>query len=183
MAAFLFGAGQDTTNRLLANAFRIIAIRPDIQAQLRADPKRIPNFLEEVLRYDGSVKSGGRICTRTTELGGVEIKAGTTILMSHMAANRDPRRFDNPAQFDMDRPRAKEHLAFGRGAHTCIGAPLARREVAVSIERLLARMGNIRLSPAHHGAGEALRFDYEPTYILRALRHLHLEFDPIADPG
>jgi len=183
MAAFLFGAGQDTTNRLLANAFRIIAIRPDIQAQLRADPKRIPNFLEEVLRYDGSVKSGGRICTRTTELGGVEIKAGTTILMSHMAANRDPRRFDNPAQFDMDRPRAKEHLAFGRGAHTCIGAPLARREVAVSIERLLARMGNIRLSPAHHGSGEALRFDYEPTYILRALRHLHLEFDPIADPG
>ncbi|MFD2428585.1 hypothetical protein ACFSUK_11490 [Sphingobium scionense] len=59
MAAFLFGAGQDTTNRLLANAFRIIAIRTDIQAQLRADPKRIPNFLEEVLRYDGSVKSGG----------------------------------------------------------------------------------------------------------------------------
>lgn len=179
MAAFLFGAGQDTTNRLLANAFRIIATRPDVQAALRADPKRIPAFIEEVLRFDGSVKSGGRICTRTTELGGVEIKAGTTILMSHMAANRDPRRFDDPGRFDMDRPRAKEHLAFGRGAHTCIGAPLARREVAVSIECLLARMDNIRLSPAHHGDGAAPHFTYEPTYILRALRHLHLEFDPI----
>jgi cytochrome P450 len=179
LGAFLFGAGQDTTNRLLANAFRVIATRPDIQQELRADPKRIPDFLEELLRFDGSVKSGGRMCQKTTTLGGVEIKAGTTILLSHMAANRDPRRFEEPDAFNMDRPKAKEHLAFGRGAHTCIGAPLARREVCVSIERLLARMGNIRLSEAHHGPEGAHHFEYEPTYILRALRSLHLEFDPI----
>jgi cytochrome P450 len=179
LAAFLFGAGQDTTNRLLANAFKVIATRPDVQQALRDDPKRIPDFLEEVLRFDGSVKSGGRICQKTTTLGGVEIKAGTTILLSHMAANRDPRRFDDPHSFSMDRKKAKEHLAFGRGAHTCIGAPLARREVAVSIERLLARMGNIRLDPAFHGAPGDERFDYEPTYILRALKSLHLLFDPI----
>ncbi|MDE8650118.1 cytochrome P450 [Novosphingobium album (ex Liu et al. 2023)] len=179
LAAFLFGAGQDTTNRLLANAFKVIATRPDIQAELRGDPRRIPAFLEEVLRYDGSVKSGGRVCQKTVTLGGVEIKAGTTILLSHMAANRDPKRFENPGEFNMDRPRAKEHVAFGRGAHTCIGAPLARREVAVSIERLLARMGNIRLSEAHHGPEGQRRFDYEPTYILRALKSLHLEFDPV----
>ncbi len=179
LAAFLFGAGQDTTNRLLANALRVIATRPDIQQQLRDDPKRIPDFLEEVLRFDGSVKSGGRMCQKTVVLGGVEIKAGTTILMSHMAANRDPRRFEAPGEFIMDRPKAKEHLAFGRGAHTCIGAPLARREVTVSLERLLARLGNIRLSQAHHGAAGAHRYEYEPTYILRALKSLHLEFDPI----
>ena len=179
LGAFLFGAGQDTTNRLLANAFRVIATRPDIQQELRANPRRIPDFLEELLRFEGSVKSGGRMCQKTTTLGGVEIKAGTTILLSHMAANRDPRRFENPGEFNMDRPKAKEHLAFGRGAHTCIGAPLARREVAVSIERLLARMGNIRLSEKHHGPEGAHRFDYEPTYILRALKSLHLEFDPI----
>lgn len=179
LAAFLYGAGQDTTNRLLANAFRVIATRPDVQQELRDNPKRIPDFLEEVLRYDGSVKSGGRLCQKTTTLGGMEIKAGTTILLSHMAANRDPRRFENPGQFDMDRPRAKEHLAFGRGAHTCIGAPLARREVAISIERLLARMGNIRLSEAHHGPEGARHFQYEPTYVLRALHALHLEFDPL----
>lgn len=179
LAAFLFGAGQDTTNRLLANGFKVIATRPDIQAELRANPARIPDFIEELLRYDGSVKSGGRICRKTTTLGGVEIRAGTPILMSHMAANRDPQRFPDPARFDMDRPRIKEHLAFGRGAHTCIGAPLARREVAVSIERLLARMGNIRLSAAHHGPDGAPVFEYEPTYVLRALKALHLEFDPL----
>ena len=180
LAGFLFGAGQDTTNRLLANSFRVIASRPDIQEQLRGNPKRIGDFMEEILRFDGSVKSGGRMCQKTVTLGGVEIKAGTTILLSHMAANRDPRRFENPGEFDMDRPRAKEHVAFGRGAHTCIGAPLARKEVSVSIERLLARMGNIRLSDAHHGPEGARHFDYEPTYILRALKSLHLEFDPIS---
>ncbi len=179
LGAFLFGAGQDTTNRLLANAFRVIAEQPELQAELRANPRRIPDFIEEVLRFDGSVKSGGRLCVRTVTLGGVEIKAGTTILLSHMAANRDPKRFADPDRFDMNRPKAKEHLAFGRGAHTCIGAPLARREVQVSIERLLARMGNIRLSEAHHGKPGEQRFDYENTYILRALKHLHLEFDPI----
>ena len=179
LAAFLFGAGQDTTNRLLSNGFRVIATRPDIQAELRANPKRIGDFLEEVLRFDGSVKSGGRLCVKTVTLGGVEIKAGTTLLLSHMAANRDPRRFENPGEFNMNRPKAKEHLAFGRGAHTCIGAPLARKEVIVSIERLLARMGNIRLSEAHHGAAGAEHFAYEPTYVLRAMKSLHLEFDPL----
>jgi cytochrome P450 len=179
LGAFLFGAGQDTTNRLLANAFRIIATRPDVQAQLRAEPARIPNFLEEVLRYDGSVQGGGRLCIRSTVIGGVEIKAGTTLLLSHMGANRDPRRFDAPEEFNMDRPKLKEHLAFGRGAHTCIGSALARSEVVVSIERLIARMGNIRLSEAHHGQDGAWRFEYEPTYVLRALKALHLEFDPI----
>ncbi|HMP54960.1 MAG TPA: cytochrome P450 [Novosphingobium sp.] len=178
LAAFLYGAGQDTTNRLLANSFRVIASRPDIQQDLRGNPRRIADFLEEILRFDGSVKSGGRLCQKTTTLGGLEIKAGTPILLSHMAANRDPRRFPDPAKFDMDRPRAKEHLAFGRGAHTCIGAPLARREVAVSIELLLARMANIRLSAEHHGP-DGTRFTYEPTYVLRALHDLHLEFDPV----
>lgn len=179
LAAFLFGAGQDTTNRLLANSFKVIATRPDIQEELRRNPRRIGDFIEEILRFDGSVKSAGRMCQKTTTLAGVKIKAGTPILLSHMAANRDPQRFPDPARFDMDRPRNKEHLAFGRGAHTCIGAPLARREVATSIERLLARMGNIRLSEAHHGPEGGRIFEYEPTYVLRALKSLHLEFDPL----
>jgi cytochrome P450 len=179
LGAFVFGAGQDTTNRLLSNGFRIIATRPDIQQELRDDPKRINDFIEELLRFEGSVKSVGRLCIKTTTVAGVEIKAGTTMLLSHMAANRDPRKFENPHTFDMNRKKIKEHLAFGRGAHTCIGAPLARREVAISIERLLARMGNVRLSEAHHGNDNDRRYFYEPTYILRAMRELHLEFDPL----
>jgi cytochrome P450 len=179
LAAFLFGAGQDTTNRLLAACMKVIALRPELQKELRADPKRIPAFIEEVLRFEGAVKSGGRICQKTTTLGGMEIKAGTVVLYSPLAANRDPRRFANPGEFDMDRPKIKEHVAFGRGAHTCIGAPLARREVAVSLEKLLSRMNNIRLSEAHHGPEGARHFQYEPTYVLRSLQSLHLEFDPV----
>lgn len=178
LAAFLFGAGQDTTNRLLCACLKIIAERPDVQQALRDDPKKIPDFIEETLRIEGAVKSGGRICQKSTTLGGVEVKAGTVMLYSPMAANRDPRRFADPAEFKLDRPKIREHVAFGRGAHTCIGAPLARREVAVSIERLLARMGNIRLSEAHHGPAGAHRFTYAPTYVLHALTELHLEFDP-----
>ncbi|MEO6094070.1 MAG: cytochrome P450 [Novosphingobium sp.] len=179
LGAFLFGAGQDTTNRLLANAFRIIAERPDIQARLRAEPHRIPDFIEEVLRFEGSVKAGARLCIKTTTLGGREIKAGTTVMLSYMGANRDAARFADPGVFDIDRPKLKQHLAFGRGAHTCIGAPLARSEVRVSIERLLDRLGNIRLAVAQHGPEGSRRFIYEPTYILRALNSLHLEFTPI----
>ncbi|PLK24370.1 cytochrome P450 [Novosphingobium sp. TH158] len=181
LSAFLFGAGQDTTNRLLCACLKVIAERPDVQQALRDDPKKIPDFIEECLRLDGAVKSGGRICQKTTTLGGVEIKAGTVMMYSPMAGNRDPRRWESPDEFRMDRPKLKEHLAFGRGAHTCIGAPLARREVTVSLERLLARMGNIRLSEAHHGPEGARRFRHEPTYVLNALAELHLEFDPL--PG
>jgi len=178
LTAFLFGAGQDTTNRLLANCLRVIATRPEIQQRLRTDPATIPRFIEEVLRHEGSVKSGGRLCQKSTRLGGVAIPAGTVVLLSHMAANRDPARFADPGAFDIDRPGLKEHLAFGRGAHTCIGAPLARKEVAISVASLLGRTRHIRVSAEHHGPEGGWRFDYEPTYILRALQALHLEFDP-----
>src|SRR6202008_2633161 len=116
------------------------------------------------------VKAAGRLCQKTTMLGGMEIKAGTSILLSHMAANRDPKRFDDPAEFRLDRPKPKEHLAFGRGPHTCIGSPLARREVAISVERLLARLGNIRLSEEHHGPRENARFEYETNPTLRVMK-------------
>ena len=82
--------------------------------------------LIDLLPFAGSARAVQAVAGEGAALKRVEIKAGTTILLSHMAANRDPRRFENPGEFNMDRPRAKEHLAFGRGAHTCIGAPLAR---------------------------------------------------------
>ena len=95
------------------------------------------------------------------------------------AANRDPRRFECPHEFRIDRPNAAAHVAFGRGAHSCPGGPLARSEGRVSLERILDRMRNIRLSEEHHGPAGARRFSYEPTWILRGLNMIHLEFDPI----
>ena len=117
--------------------------------------------------------------TRGSVLRGVTIPKNAIIDMRFGAANRDPDEFENPDDMDLHRKSPGKHMAYGTAHHHCIGAPLARREVVVSIERLLARMGNIRLSDEHHGPEGTRRFDYEPTYILRALRHLHLEFDPI----
>jgi cytochrome P450 len=95
------------------------------------------------------------------------------------AANRDPRRFECPHEFRLDRPNAQAHIAFGRGAHSCPGGPLARAEGRVSLERILDRMRDIRLSEEHHGPAGQHRFRYEPTWILRGLTKLHLEFDPV----
>jgi cytochrome P450 len=164
---------------LIGNGMRLLATRPELQEALRADPKLIPDFVEEVLRFDGSVKAEGRLCVQTKTVGGVEIKAGTSVFIALMGANRDKRRFEDGDLFRLGRPKGKEHLAFGRGAHTCIGAPLARSEARVSFERLLARMGNIRVAGEHRDSAGDYRFEYEPTFILRALKNLHLEFDPM----
>ena len=98
------------------------------------------------------------------------------------AANRDPRHFECPAEFQGDRSNARTHIAFGRGAHSCPGGPLARAEGRVSIERILDRTRNIRLSEEHHGPPGDRTFRYEPTWILRGLSNLHLEFD-VAEAG
>lgn len=178
LGAFLFGAGQDTTARLLGNLFRVIAGRPDLQERLRSDPSAIGPFIEEALRYEGSVKSGGRLCIRSTNVAGVDIKAGDKIVLMHLAANQDPERFPEPRRFDPDRPRNAEHIGFGRGPHTCIGAPLARLETRISIERLLDRLGTITISEVHHGPESDPTFHYDPSYVLRAISALHLRFAP-----
>ncbi len=93
------------------------------------------------------------------------------------AANRDPRRFEDPDTFDPERKNARQHLAFGRGIHSCPGAPLARAETRVGLERLLDRTTDIRISESHHGPADNRSYQYIPTYILRGLTELHLEFD------
>jgi cytochrome P450 len=178
-STFLFAAGQETSARLLAAALKHLAEHPELQDELRADGARIPNFLEEVLRVESPVKADFRLARRTTSVGGLEITAGTPVMLLNGAANRDPQHFECPAEFRVDRPNAQSHVAFGRGAHSCPGGPLARAEGRVSIERILHRTRNIRLSEEHHGPAGARRFRYEPTWILRGLSKLHLEFDPI----
>ncbi len=181
-ATFLFAAGQETTARLLAAALKHLAEHPDLQDSLRADRDRIPDFLEEVLRVESPVKADFRLARRSTSIGGVDVAAGTPVMLLNGAANRDPRHFECPAEFRADRPNAQSHLAFGRGVHSCPGGPLARAEGRVSIERILDRTRNIRLSEEHHGPPGARRFRYEPTWILRGLTELHLEFDIAGSP-
>jgi cytochrome P450 len=95
------------------------------------------------------------------------------------ACNRDPLKFDEPHEFRIDRANVREHVAFGRGSHSCPGAPLARAEGRISMNRILDRMADIRISEESHGAAEVRNYEYEPTFILRGLTALHLEFNPI----
>jgi cytochrome P450 len=178
VAANVFSAGQETTVRLLGSALQIIGERPDIAQRLRDDTTRIPEFVEECLRFESPVKGDFRLARTTTTVGGVDIAAGTCVMVLNGAAGRDPRHFDGPDEFRMDRANAREHLAFGRGPHACPGGPLARAETRISIERLLARMVDIRIAESAHGTADARRYDYVPTYILRGLTRLQLEFTP-----
>jgi cytochrome P450 len=145
---------------------------------LRNDRSLIPGFIEESLRMESPVKSDSRLARRPATVGGVDIPAGTVVMVLPGAANRDPRRFDNPHEFQIDRKNVREHMAFARGVHSCPGAPLARVEGRVSLERILDRMSEIAISETKHGPARERRYNYEPTYILRGLSELHLTFTP-----
>ncbi|WP_204080996.1 cytochrome P450 [Mycobacterium riyadhense] len=177
-ATLVFTAARGVTAILLTWALRVLAERPDLVQQLRDDRSRLPNFIEELLRMESPVKSDFRLVRKTTTLGGVALPAGTTVMVCPGAVNRDPRKFEDPHEFRLNRPNVRDHVAFGRGAHFCPGAHVARAQGRVSIERILDRTTGIRLSAAKHGPARARRFHYEPTYTLRALSELHLEFNP-----
>jgi cytochrome P450 len=180
IAANLFAAGQETTVRLLSYAFQTVGERPDLQKRLREDRSLIPNFVEECLRIEGPVKGDFRLAKKPTKVGGVDIPAGTFLFIANSAANRDSRKFENPGELRIDRENARLNVAFGRGRHTCPGAPLARAEAVVSLNRMFDRTSDIRISEKVHGPRDARRYGYLPTFILRGLTYLNLEFDPIS---
>lgn len=178
VATFMFAAGHGTTIDLLSLAMLMLAERPDLQVLLREDKSKIPGFIEEMLRFESPIKSNFRIARRTSKIGDVDVPAGTSLLVMNGAANRDPRRFDEPNEFRLDRPNILHHIAFGRGIHTCPGAPIARAEVRLSLERILDRMLDIRLSEAKHGPAGDRRLKWDSTFLFRRLQELHLEFTP-----
>jgi cytochrome P450 len=178
LGVFIFGAGQDTSAKLLGSAMRYIIDVPGLQDQLRADPSLIPAMIDEVLRLEGSTKQTARLARRDTKIGSVEVKAGTRVLVAIAAANRDPRRWDDPNIFRLGRPKIKEHLAFGRGKHVCAGAPLARVEVRMILEKFLEQTSHIDLDESKHGPRGHRRFDYDPTFIIRGLSALHVTLTP-----
>ncbi len=177
VATNVFSAGQETTVRLLSTALKVIGDQPEVQAKLRENRDLLGNFIEECLRIESPVKGDFRLSRVPTTVGDQALGAGCTVMVVNGAANRDPRRFENPDTFDPERKNARQHLAFGRGIHSCPGAPLARAETRVGLERLLDRTTDIRISERKHGPRGARRYQYIPTYILRGLTELHLEFD------
>lgn len=177
-ATFLFAAGQDTVTKLLSAVVQTLGDRPDFQQLLREHPERIGAFIEESLRMQSPTKVDFRLVRKSTTLGGVPLKAGTVVMLCLGAANRDPRKFEDPHEFRPDRKNVREHIAFGRGIHSCAGAPLARVEGRITVQRLLERMRDIWVSESAHGPAGERHYAYDPTFLLRGLTELHIEFTP-----
>jgi cytochrome P450 len=179
LSTFLFAAGTETTTKLVSSAMRIIGESPEFEKALREDRSKIAAFLEETLRMESPVKSHFRMARTTTTVGDVKVPAGTTVMVLPGACNRDERKFADPNTFSPERPNVREQIAFIRGAHSCPGAPLARAEGRISLNRILDRMSDIRVSEEHHGPADERRYAYEPTFIMRGLSELHITFTPV----
>jgi cytochrome P450 len=167
----LLVAGNETTAHSITAGFHHLLTRPGLADALRADPELVPGFVEETLRHLAPVSNMWRLAKRDTEIGGVPIRAGEMILVRYGSANRDVAHFTDPDTFDPRRENAREHLSFGAGIHTCIGASLARKEMAIAFPIVLRRLKNPRL----RDRGETLR--YSPNIILRGVLELNVAFD------
>jgi cytochrome P450 len=159
-------AGHLTTASLIANSLWLLDQHPHQKKLLVDHPDRIPNAIEELLRYESPVQYLGRTTTCSIELYGQEIPAGVPLLLLYGAANRDGREFDDPDRLDLSR-EPKRHLAFGEGIHHCLGAVLARLEAKIALEELLARIPN-------YAVVKPVR--WRPNTIIRGIANLHVEF-------
>lgn len=137
---------QETTAHLIGNALLALQDNPETLAELRADPSKVtPGAIEEFLRYDGPVLSTARIVAENTELGGQNLAEGDRVFAILSAANRDPAAFDRPDELDLQR-RPNAHVAFSKGAHFCLGAPIARLEAQIALTEIVRRFPDYRIS-------------------------------------
>jgi cytochrome P450 len=166
----LVTGGFETTTSALNHGMWLLTRRPDIQNRVRADPSLVPAFVEEVLRYESPVQGLTRRATQDVEIDGVVIPEGAMVMIRYAAANRDATVFDRAGEFDLERERTPQHLAFGVGPHFCVGAALARQELVTAFTQWLERTSSIELArpfdgPVHH-----------PSFILFPMRELPIRF-------
>ena len=164
----LVTGGFETTTASLSAGMWLLVRHPGQQRLLREQPALMGNFIEEVLRFDAPVQGLWRQAMCPAQVAGAEIPEGANVMMRFGAANRDPRVFDEPDRFDITRGNARNHAAFGFGAHFCVGAALARQEMASAFTAILDRFASFELaeempSPVH-----------EPSIFLRPMKRLPL---------
>ena len=146
MVMVLVTGGIGTTSDLISGAIYQMLRRPELYEQIKSDRSLISLLLEETLRFDGPIHTLFRVTTTDVEVGGLQIKARTPVCVVNGAADRDPRKFPNPDEFDLTRD-LNDHLGFGEGIHFCVGAAPARVEARVAVERILERFPRMRLAP------------------------------------
>lgn len=142
----LLPAGAETTFRVMGNALTALLTHPDVMQRVLADRSLMPQVIEETLRWETSVTQVSRCATADTEVNGCPVPAGAAISVITASANRDDSRYENPDEFDIDRP-VLNHMAFGTGQHQCLGMHLARLELRVGLDCILSRLPNLRLDP------------------------------------
>ena len=172
MLVQLVGAGGESTAGLIGNAARILAEQPELQVQLRTDADLIPAFLEEVLRVESPFRGHYRLVRRSCRLGEAELLEGDHLVLHWGAANRDAAEFAEADRIILGRPGSRSHLAFGRGLHFCVGAPLARLEARVAIATLLAQTRWFGIDPDAAPV-------WVPSIFVRRHASLHLQLDRV----
>ena len=133
-------AGNETTTKLLANCLLALQLYPAERAKIAAQPARIPDAIEEILRFEGSTQLMARTLTQAVDLHGETMPEGAKVLLLLGSANRDERVWDRPDEYDIDRASSVQHVGFGHGIHVCLGAALARLEMRVSLEEIFRAM-------------------------------------------
>jgi cytochrome P450 family 142 subfamily A polypeptide 1 len=169
-ALLLLNGGSDTTRHVIGGAALALLSDRAQWDRLRADPRALPVAVEEFVRWVTPILNMRRTVTRDVELHGQRLREGDEVLLLYASANRDERVFREPQRFDVQR-RPNPHLAFGFGTHFCLGASLARLELRVVFEELLARLPDLRLAPGFEA-------EWIPNAFTRGLRSLPVEFTP-----
>jgi cytochrome P450/ferredoxin-NADP reductase len=167
-------AAHETTANAAANALKILLQHPTAWREICEDPSLLPNAVEECLRHNGSVAAWRRLVTKDVRIGGIDIAAGSKLLIVMSSANHDERHFEDPDLVDIRRDNSSEHLTFGYGAHQCMGKNLARMELQIFLEELTKRLPHLRLCEQ--------KFTYVPNTSFRGPEHVRVEWDPALNP-
>ena len=171
MMADTFVGGSETSTNALSGGIMLLSQHKDQWAKLKSDPdKYVPQLVEEAVRLEGPVQGLFRTAAVDVEMHGVTIPAGSIVNIRYAAANRDERHFENPDALDLDRPNSRSQIGFGAGVHFCLGAPLARRELAIGFRAFVDNIDDFELIDPN------MTFDYQKNFALRALSSLPIRF-------
>jgi cytochrome P450 len=172
ISTLLMIAGNETTTSLIGSATLMLLRDQPLRERLTADQSLIPAYVEEALRLEPPTQGMFRIAKSDTEIGGVQIPAGSFLWLIYASGNRDDDAFVEPDDVRLGREDGHPHLSFGGGPHFCLGANLARAEARIALETMLRRLPEIRLAPGEEGD------EWFPNLIQHALARLNVTFQP-----